>query len=109
MAVSEGYREFVMEQLDGLGEVTGRRMFGGYGIYCDGLFFALIDDDTLYLKVDESNRGDFEERGLEPFRPYPDKPVSLGYYQVAPEVLEDADELHRWARRSLEVARRKKK
>ncbi len=107
MAVTDQYREFALEQLEGLGEITGRRMFGGYGIYCDGLFFALIDNDTLYLKVDDSNRPDFEALGLKPFRPFPDKPTSMQYYPAPPEVLEDRDELHSWAARSVEAARRK--
>lgn len=108
MAVSQGYVDYVLEQLEGLGDVSGRRMFGGYGIYCDGLFFALIADDVLYLKVDDTNRPDFEARGLQPFRPYPDKPDTMQYYPVDSEVLEDRERLHAWAGRSLDVARRAK-
>ena len=66
MAVSREYREFVLEQLGRVVAVTSRSMFGGVGIYGDGLFFALLDNDTLYLKVDDSNRGDFEAAGTGP-------------------------------------------
>lgn len=105
MAVSIGYLEYVLEQLSGLAGVTSRRMFGGIGLYCEGIFFGLIDDDALYFKVDDSNRPDYEARGMGRFRPYPDKPdVSMAYYEVPAEVLEDSDELAAWAGRSVAVA-----
>ena len=66
MAVSDDYRTFVLEQLQPAGRVTARRMFGGVGLYLDGLFFALIDDDTVYFKADESNRARFEQAGSRP-------------------------------------------
>lgn len=108
MGVSEGYREFVLEQLRHVGEITSRRMFGGVGIYCDGNFFALIDDDELYLKVDDLTRPRFESAGCEPFRPYGDE-RTMGYYAVPPDVLEDVDKLAYWAREAVEVARRSRK
>ena len=105
MAVSDDYRSFVLEQLQTAGQVTARRMFGGVGLYLDGLFFALIDDDTVYLKADESNRARFEQAGSRPFRPFPDRPEqAMGYWQVPAEVLEDADELAIWAREAMMVA-----
>ena len=105
MAVSPDYREFVLEQLRYFGPVTARRMFGAAGLYHDGLFFGLIDDDVFYLKVDDANRGEYEAAGMGPFRPYGDE-RAMQYYQVPPEVLEDPDALRGWAERSLEVARR---
>jgi DNA transformation protein len=69
MAVSSDYLQYVLEQLSGLGLVTSRRMFGCIGLYCDGLFFGLIDDDTLYFKVNDSNRAAYEARGMSRFRP----------------------------------------
>ena len=69
------------------------------------LFFGLIDDDVLYLKVDDSNRSDYTLRGMDAFRPFKDKPLySMTYYQVPAEVLEEPEELARWARKSCEVA-----
>lgn len=105
MAVSNDYREFVLDQLRAAGRVTSRRMFGGVGLYLDGLFFALIDDDTLYFKSDDSNRARYELAGSQPFCPFADRPdYQMGYWQVPAEVLEDQDELKIWAREALAVA-----
>jgi TfoX/Sxy family transcriptional regulator of competence genes len=72
MAVTPGFRDFVAEQLAGCGDVTMKRMFGAVGIYCGDVFFAVIGDDVLYLKVDDTTRQDFERAGCGPFRPYGD-------------------------------------
>ncbi len=79
-------------------------MFGGVGLYCDGLFFGIISTDTVYFKVDDSNRAAYEVRGMGKFRPFRDKPtLSMNYYEVPAEVIEDSEELAVWARRSLAV------
>lgn len=105
MAVSPDYLTFALEQLAGLGQVSARRMFGGVGLYNGSLFFGLIDDDVLYLKVDDSNRADYVSRGMAPFQPFKDKlEFSLSYFQAPPDVLEDAEQLAIWARRSVAVA-----
>lgn len=105
MSVTRGYQEYVLEQLSGLGDVTARRMFGGVGLYSGEFFFALIDDDVLYLRADDSNRADFEARRMAPFQPFKDKPeYSMSYYATPAEVLEDAEELAIWARKSVAVA-----
>jgi DNA transformation protein and related proteins len=102
VAVSGDFTIYVIEQLRGLPNVTSRRMFGGVGLYSDGFFFALLADDTLYLKADDRNRADFERHGCQPFRPFADRPHwSMSYYDVPAEVLDDAEELGRWARKSL--------
>jgi DNA transformation protein len=80
-------------------------MFGGIGLYSDACFFALIDDDVLFFKVDDSNRDDYVSRGMKAFMPFPGQ-SSLGYFQVPPDVIEEAEELTRWARHSVEVAQR---
>lgn len=108
MSVSDGYRTYIIEQLAALPALSTRRMFGGIGIYSDALFFALIDDDVLFFKVDDANRDDYVSRGMKAFMPFPDQP-SLGYFQVPADVIEEAEELTRWARRSVEVAQRKHK
>jgi TfoX/Sxy family transcriptional regulator of competence genes len=66
MAVSDSYRDFVLEQLGRVMPVTGKSMFGGMGLYAEGLFFALIAEDRLYFKVDDTTRSDFERLGMEP-------------------------------------------
>jgi DNA transformation protein len=105
MAITDAYLQFVLEQLQSLGNVASRRMFGGVGLYQDGRFFAIIMDDTLYFKVNDANRGDYEARGMDRFRPYPNKPhLSMTYYELPADVLEDADECAAWARRSVALA-----
>lgn len=105
MPVSADYRDFVLEQLAGAGRVTPRAMFGGVGLYLDGLFFALIDDDTLYFKADDESRKRFEAAGSRPFCPDPSRPEqAMGYWQVPADVLEDPDALAAWAREAQGVA-----
>ena len=97
MPVSKSFVDYVREQLAGLGEVSSRRMFGGVGLYRGGQFFGLIDDDTLYFKVDDRNRGDYLARGMAPFRPYRDRPDrSMSYFQVPVDVIEDEEQLTGW-------------
>ena len=107
MAISNEYVSYVLEQLEGAGAVRARRMFGGVGLYLDGLFFALIADDVLYFKVDDSNRSDYEEAGMGPFRPFADKPTVMQYYEVPAEVLENRESLREWAGKALRVAEKK--
>jgi DNA transformation protein and related proteins len=104
MSVSDGDLAFVLDQLDGLGALRSRRMFGGVGLYCDDAFFALIDAGILYLKVDDRTRPRYTRRRLPPFAP--DGMPSMSYYAVPAAVLEDADQLRVWAREAVEVARR---
>ena len=109
MSVSDEYLTYALDQLGGLGPVQARRMFGGAGVYCGRAMFGLVADDVLYLKVDDSNRADFEEAGAEPFRPFPDKSEVMSYYEVPADVLESKDELAEWAQKALSVALRKRK
>jgi DNA transformation protein and related proteins len=101
-----GFERFVLDQLADLGDVTSRKMFGGIGLYCGGVFFGIIARDELYLKVDETTRREYEGAGMRPFKPYRDRPVTMQYYAVPLGVLESAMELTRWARRSVTVAAR---
>jgi DNA transformation protein len=109
MAVSDEFADYVVEQLACWGEVSVRRMFGGAGLYRDGVMFGLIADDVAYLKVDESNRDEFVKAGSSAFVPYPDKKATMSYYEIPADVLEDREELGKWAERSFAVAKRKKK
>jgi DNA transformation protein len=109
MAVSPGYQTFVLDQLRRvLPAVRAKRMFGGVGLYSDELFFALIDDDALYLKVDDATRPDFERRGLQPFQPFGEGSAPMQYYQLPEDLLEDPDALRPWAEGAVAVARRAK-
>lgn len=100
MPVSEEYLEHVVEKLEYIGQVTTKKMFGGVGIYLDGLFCALIGDDVLYFKVDDTNRPDYEAADMGPL-------MNLQYYQVPAEVFEDPETLRVWANKAMDVARRK--
>ena len=102
MSVSNGYRTYIIEQLGAVPALSTRRMFGGVGLYSGEWFFALIDDDVLFFKVDDANREDYVSRGMKAFMPIPGK-ASFGYYQVPADVIEEAEELTRWARRSASV------
>jgi DNA transformation protein len=108
MAVSESYLTFVVDQLEPHFTIRTKKMFGGVGVYADDLFFALMDDDRLYFKVDDINRPDFEEAGMDAFHPYGDE-RSMNYWEVPAHVLEDSDALAEWATKAIEVARRAKK
>lgn len=109
MAVSQEYIEYIVDQLSAFGHVTAKKMFGGVGIFFDGLMFALIGHGDLYFKVDDENRMDFEEAGMGPFKPYPDRDETMQYYQVPADIVEDREELSRWADKAYAVAIRKKK
>lgn len=104
MSVSQEFQLYVVEQLNGVGYVATRKMFGGVGLYADGIFFALIADDTLYFKVDSTNQLDYESAGMDAFRPYPDKKRTMQYYEVPIDVLEDLEQIDVWARKAIAVA-----
>jgi DNA transformation protein and related proteins len=106
MRVSEGFRTFVLDQFEELGEVTARPMFGGLGLYHGGLFFGIVARDVVYLKVDDTTRDDYLKAGMAPFTPYARRPGAMRYYAVPPEVLESPPELARWAKQAIAVAAR---
>lgn len=107
MAVSNSYLEYILERLGTVGAVTARRMFGGVGIYFDITFFALIDNDTLYFKVNNENRKDYEAEQMEPFRPFGEDSYSMKYYSVPERVIEDNQLLHEWMLKALAAAKKK--
>ena len=104
MAVTDDFREFVLQQLGRIVAIDWKRMFGGVGLYADGTFFALIDDDVVYFKVGDLNRADFEAAGARAFRPYGEDSSSMNYYELPVEVLEDVDALRTWTEKSVAVA-----
>jgi DNA transformation protein len=104
-----GFVDMCVELLgEAVGGVSAKRMFSGWGLFRDGRMFGLIADDRLYLKTDAANRPAFETAGLEPFTymAKSKKRVSLGYYEVPPEALDDAGEMRPWARGAIEAAMR---
>jgi DNA transformation protein len=107
MPVTAGFKAFVADLLSGFGPITIRNMFGGAGVHADGVMFAILVDDTLYLKADESSRRAFESEGMGPFtyRPSGKGPVAMPYFEVPPRLLEEPEELVAWAREAHRVAR----
>jgi DNA transformation protein len=93
----DSLHDYVLEQMAGAGPVRARARFGGYGLYLGERFFGIILRDALHLKVDDATRPRYEAAGMEPFRPYAGRPTMMQYYEVPADVLEDADELARWA------------
>jgi DNA transformation protein and related proteins len=109
MPVTDSFRDFVIEQLQQCTrDIRAKRMFGAVGIYAAEYFFAVIDNDRLYFKVDDQTRPKFEAEGMEPARIVADdgKVTTLGYYEVPLGVLEAPDDLKHWVRDAVEVARR---
>src|SRR5476651_315926 len=77
MVASDSFAEFLREQLAPLGRLTMRRMFGKTGVFCDGLMFAMVTDDTLYFRVDDHNRAVFREAESVPPLSYQKKGSSI--------------------------------
>lgn len=99
---------YLLELLAPLGGVSAKSMFGGYGIYRDGLMFGLVAEDMLYLKTDAGNRPGFEARGLPPFTyERKNKPaIVMSYHRAPEESLEESDALCQWAREACAAALR---
>ena len=108
MVASDSFAEFLREQLASLGHVTMRRMFGKTGVFCDGLMFAMVTDDTLYFRVDEHNREAFKEAASFPPLNYQKKgsSIDLSFWRAPERLLDEPDEFVTWARTALAAARR---
>jgi DNA transformation protein and related proteins len=110
MPISDEFVDYVIDQLSDWGEVSARKMFGGAGLYREGVMFGLIADDVAYLKADDSNRKDFVRAGTSPFKPFTNKvkTIIMPYYEIPADVLENPTVLAEWAQRSFDIARKKK-
>jgi TfoX/Sxy family transcriptional regulator of competence genes len=104
LTVSPAFKSFVLDQLQELGDVTPRSMFGGVGLYHRDVFFGILARDTLYLKVGDSNREDYTRAGMKAFTPYADRSGSMKYYAVPLEILESPTDLAVWAGKAIAVA-----
>ena len=106
--------EFIRELFSAFGPVAVKRMFGGAGIWSEGLMFALVFDGAIYLKVDETSIPDFEREGSRPFvysrakSPGRVGRHSLSYWRLPDRLYDDPEELAVWAVRALAIAQRKK-
>lgn len=109
MPAKDRFVEFCIEQFGPLGRIDSKYMFGGWCMYCDGAVFALIAGGALYLKGDAQNIPSFQERGLQPFQPFPDKPLTMKYFQAPPEIFEDDDALRAWGGAAIAAGQRAKR
>lgn len=102
--------DLVRDLFSGLGPVLIKRMFGGAGVYAEGRMFALLAEDTIYLKVDPALKADLAAAGSNPFIWRPDsgpkagQAVEMGYWSLPDSALDDPDEACAWARRAVAVA-----
>jgi DNA transformation protein len=108
VVTSDSFAEFLREQLMPLGRLTMRRMFGKTGVFCNGLMFGMVTDDTLYVRVDDHNRKVFKEAESAPPLNYEKKgrTIDLSFWRVPERLLDEPDELVMWARAALAAARR---
>lgn len=106
MPVSDGFKQFVVDLLVDFGPVTVRNMFGGAGVYADGVMFAILANDTLYLKADKTSARAFADEGMQPFtyRAEGREPIAMSYWEVPPRLLEEPRELASWAREAQRIA-----
>jgi DNA transformation protein len=108
MVASDSFAEFLREQLASLGPVTMRRMFGKTGVFCDGLMFGMVTDDTLYFRVDDHNRAAFKEAESSPPLSYEKKgsTIDMSFWRAPERLFDEPDELVTWARAAVAAARR---
>ena len=108
MTASSGFAEFLREQLAPLGPLTLRRMFGKTGVFCDGLMFAMVAEDTLFLRVDDANAAAFAEAAADPPLSYVKggQRIDLAFWRAPDGLLDEPDELLAWARLALAAAGR---
>ena len=95
----DGFKDFVLDQLNDLPSLTHRAMFGGYGLYCGSVFFGIVHKGRLYFKTNATTAKRYRERKMKPYRPNA-KQILHSYYEVPVDILEDAGELTLWAQQA---------
>jgi DNA transformation protein and related proteins len=110
MAGKQQFLEMVLDQMSDIGGVSAKAMFGGHGLYQDGVFFAIISRERLYFKADDGTRDAFETRGLARFAyTARGKVMEASYYEAPPEVFDAPHEMQHWVRLALVAALRARK
>jgi DNA transformation protein len=108
MSHDDGFVDYLCELLAPIGLAQGRPMFGGYGLYLDGLMIGLVIDGGFFLKADDLTKDRFAKAGCEPFVYHgQEKPITMSYWSVPAEALESTDEMESWAKLALAAAERK--
>ncbi len=104
----DSFKAFVLDQLSALSELRAKAMFGGHGIYSGDHFFGILDEGRVFFKVDDTTRASYEALGMSPFTyEMKGRVMTMSYYEVPPDVLEDRDEAVVWAAAAIQVAANK--
>lgn len=108
MVASDGFAEFLREQLAPLGGITLRRMFGKSGVFCDGVMLGMVTENTLYFRVDDQNRETFKEAESAPPLNYRKRgaTIDLAFWRVPERLFDEPDEFLTWGRAALAAAHR---
>ena len=108
MVPRDSFIEFLRDQLAPLGPITTRRMFGVTGLFCEGVMFGTVTEDTLYVRVDDHNRAAFKEAEAFPPLSYEKqgRAIDLSFWRVPDRLFDEPDELVDWARAALAAAHR---
>lgn len=104
MALNEEFKNFVLDQLQGISEFETKRMFGGLALLRHGSAFAKIKHDKVWLKVDNTNITDFESLGMSQYAYGKDNSRKLNFCETPIDVIEDRDKLKEWVEKSIEIA-----
>lgn len=108
MAKDDGFLDYLHELLGPLGKVSIRRMFGGHGVYLDGLFIAIVADGRIFLKVDEETKPRFLAAGCAPFAiVHKGQPLEMSYWSVPDEAMDTSEDMAPWAKLAIGAAMRK--
>jgi DNA transformation protein len=105
MAVTESFKEFIVDQLSELGHFETKKMFGGVGFFIEGQVIAGIMDDVFMMKVTDGNRADFEAKGMSQWSP-PGRNMKMPYYEVPQDILNDKTLLKEWSIKAFELAKK---
>lgn len=109
MPVSNDFIDYVIDQLSDWGKVTVKRMFGGAGLYYDGLAFAMVSNDVVFLKVDETNKYKYIQQGSLPLKPFSSDVIVPSFYNVPDEIFEDSDQFVEWVGESFAIQKKRNK
>lgn len=103
MALNEDFKDFVLDQIGGVGPFDTKRMFGGVALLRDGSAFAKIKHDKVWLKANDNNKQDFMDLGMKQYTYGKNNSRTLNFFEVPAKVIENRDQLQAWAKKSIEA------